>query len=43
MLGGGYYLRGEFKKAIDAGEKSLKLAKELAYPLWYRQAIFGLP
>jgi tetratricopeptide (TPR) repeat protein len=33
MLGGGYYLRGEYEKAIDAGEKSLKLAKELGVPL----------
>ena len=32
MLGGGYYLRGEYEKAIDAGEKSLKLAKEFGMP-----------
>jgi tetratricopeptide (TPR) repeat protein len=32
MLGGGYYLRGELDKAIGAGEKSLKLAKELGMP-----------
>ncbi len=32
MLGGGYYLRGEYEKAIDAGEKSLKLAKEFGIP-----------
>ena len=32
MLGGGYYLRGEYEKAIDAGEKALKLAKEFGLP-----------
>ena len=32
MLGGGYYLRGEYEKAIDAGEKGLKLAKEFGMP-----------
>jgi tetratricopeptide (TPR) repeat protein len=32
LLGGGYYLRGEYEKAIDAGEKSLKLAKEIGLP-----------
>jgi tetratricopeptide (TPR) repeat protein len=32
ILGGGYYLRGEYEKAIDAGEKSLKLAKEFGVP-----------
>jgi tetratricopeptide (TPR) repeat protein len=32
MLGGGYYLRGELDKAIVAGEKSLKLAKEVGMP-----------
>jgi class 3 adenylate cyclase/tetratricopeptide (TPR) repeat protein len=32
LLGGGYYLRGEYEKAIDPGEKSLKLAKELGMP-----------
>jgi len=31
-LEGGYYLRGEFQKSIDAGEKSLKLAKEFGMP-----------
>ena len=28
LLGAGYYLCGDYEKAIDAGEKSLKLAKE---------------
>jgi len=32
LLGGGYCLRGEYDKAIDAGEKSLKLAKEIGLP-----------
>ena len=32
LLGGGYCLRGEYDKAIDAGEKSLKLAKEFGLP-----------
>ncbi len=32
MLGAGYYLRGEYEKAIDAGERSLKLAKEFGQP-----------
>jgi tetratricopeptide (TPR) repeat protein len=32
MLEGGYYLRGEYEKAIDAGEKSLNLAKEFGSP-----------
>jgi tetratricopeptide (TPR) repeat protein len=31
-LGGGYCLRGEYEKAMDAGEKSLKLAKEMGLP-----------
>jgi predicted ATPase/class 3 adenylate cyclase len=31
-LEGGYYLRGELEKAIGAGEKSLKLAKEIGLP-----------
>jgi len=33
MLGGGYYLRGEYEKAIMSGEKGLKLAKEFGVPL----------
>jgi class 3 adenylate cyclase len=32
MLGAGYYLRGEYDKAIDPGEKGLKLAKESGLP-----------
>jgi tetratricopeptide (TPR) repeat protein len=32
MLDGGYYLRGEYDRAIVAGEKSLKLAKEFGLP-----------
>jgi tetratricopeptide (TPR) repeat protein len=32
MLGGGYYLRGEYDKAIEAGEKSIQLAKEFGLP-----------
>ena len=32
MLGSGYCLCGEYEKAIDYGEKSLKLAKELGMP-----------
>ena len=32
LLGGGYYLRGEYRKAIAPVEKSLKLAKELGLP-----------
>lgn len=32
LLGAGYYLRGDYGKAIDAGEKSLKLAKECGVP-----------
>ncbi|PKN37434.1 MAG: hypothetical protein CVU62_10625 [Deltaproteobacteria bacterium HGW-Deltaproteobacteria-2] len=32
MLGGGYYLLGDYEKAIDAGEKSLSLAKENGMP-----------
>jgi tetratricopeptide (TPR) repeat protein len=32
MLGGGYYLRGEYDKAIDPAEKGLKLAKESGLP-----------
>jgi tetratricopeptide (TPR) repeat protein len=32
MLGAGYYLRGEYDKAIDSAEKGLKLAKELGLP-----------
>jgi tetratricopeptide (TPR) repeat protein len=32
-LGGGYYIRGEYDKAIDAGEKSLRLAKEFGMPM----------
>ena len=32
MLGGGYYLRGEHGKAIEAGEKSIQLAKEFGLP-----------
>jgi tetratricopeptide (TPR) repeat protein len=31
-LGAGYYLCGEYEKAIDAGEKGLKLAKESGLP-----------
>jgi tetratricopeptide (TPR) repeat protein len=31
-LGGGYYLSGEYEKAIDAGEKSLNLTKEAGAP-----------
>jgi tetratricopeptide (TPR) repeat protein len=31
-LGAGYYLRGEYEKAIDAGEKGLRLAKEIGMP-----------
>jgi tetratricopeptide (TPR) repeat protein len=34
MLGGGYYLRGEYDKAIDSGEKGLKLAKEFGVPFF---------
>ena len=32
-LGGGYYLCGEYEKAIVSGEKALKLAKEVGVPL----------
>ena len=32
MLGAGYYLCGEYDKAIESGEKSLKLAKEFGMP-----------
>jgi tetratricopeptide (TPR) repeat protein len=32
MLGAGYYIRGEYEKAINAGEKACKLAKELGQP-----------
>jgi tetratricopeptide (TPR) repeat protein len=32
-LEGGYYIRGEYEKAIDAGEKSLSLAKEFGMPM----------
>ncbi len=32
VLGAGYYLRGEYEKAIDAGDKALKLAKEFGLP-----------
>jgi len=32
-LGGGYYIRGEYDKAIDAGEKSLNLAKAFGMPV----------
>jgi len=32
MLGAGYYLREEYDKAIDAGEKGCKLAKEFGLP-----------
>jgi tetratricopeptide (TPR) repeat protein len=32
MLGAGYYLCGEYEKAIGPGEKGLKLAKELCQP-----------
>ena len=32
MLEGGYYLHGEYEKAIDAGEKSLNLAKGFGVP-----------
>jgi tetratricopeptide (TPR) repeat protein len=32
MLGAGYYLREEYEKAIDAGEKGCKLAKEFGLP-----------
>ena len=31
-LGGGYYLCGENEKAIETGEKALKLAKENGMP-----------
>ena len=31
-LGGGYYLCGEYEKAIEAGEKALRLAKENGMP-----------
>ncbi|MBN2178511.1 MAG: AAA family ATPase [Deltaproteobacteria bacterium] len=31
-LEGGYYLCGEYEKAIDTGEKALKLAKEVGSP-----------
>ena len=39
MLGGGYYFRGEYDKAIEAGEKVSRLQKIMACPLWYRGAI----
>jgi predicted ATPase/class 3 adenylate cyclase len=42
MLGGGYCLRGEYKKAIDAGEKSLKIAKELGLPIMVSASYFWL-
>ena len=32
MLGGGYYLCGEYQKAIVTGEKGLKLAQEFGIP-----------
>jgi tetratricopeptide (TPR) repeat protein len=32
MLGGGYYLRGDYERAIDPVEKALKLAKEYGLP-----------
>jgi tetratricopeptide (TPR) repeat protein len=32
LLGGGYYFCGEYEKAIAAGEKSLKLTKEIEQP-----------
>jgi tetratricopeptide (TPR) repeat protein len=32
MLEGGYYLCGEYEKAIDVGEKSLRLAKDFGIP-----------
>jgi tetratricopeptide (TPR) repeat protein len=32
VTGGGYYLCGEYDKAIDAGEKGLTFAKELGLP-----------
>jgi tetratricopeptide (TPR) repeat protein len=32
LLGGGYYLRREYEKAIEAGEKSLEFAKENGMP-----------
>jgi len=32
MLGGGYYLCGDYEKAIEAGEKSIQLAKEFGVP-----------
>jgi tetratricopeptide (TPR) repeat protein len=32
MLGAGYYLRREYDKAIDRGEKGLMLAKEFCMP-----------
>ncbi len=32
QLGGGYYLCGEYEKAIVTGEKALKLAKEVGMP-----------
>ena len=32
MLAAGYYLNGEYDKAIDPGEKGLKLAKNMGVP-----------
>ncbi len=32
LLGGGYYLHGEYEKAIAAGEKGLNLAKGISVP-----------
>jgi tetratricopeptide (TPR) repeat protein len=42
MLGAGYYIRGEYEKAINAGEKGLKLAKELGQPFLVSWSNFSL-
>jgi tetratricopeptide (TPR) repeat protein len=34
MLAAGYYLNGEYDKAIDPGEKGLKLAKDMGVPFF---------
>jgi len=34
VRGGGYYLCGEYEKAIETGEKGLKLAKEFGVPFF---------
>ena len=34
-LGGGHYLCGEYDKAIEIGEKALRLAKEFGMPFMH--------